>query len=130
MNDQRVSLVVAQSQLEDAGSSVIGIIIGFGIVLGILSIIVIALKMASANFQRHTRWASRGVEELPWVLLGICLLLLTVPIVTVLLSGATQSGVTEWNSLVEEQLGVEPPEEDPSPFEPEEPGEPGHEPPH
>ncbi|QVQ53447.1 hypothetical protein J4H86_06730 [Spiractinospora alimapuensis] len=121
------SLVVAQSQLENAGSAVIGIIVGFGIVLAVLSIIVIALKMASANFQRHTRWASRGVEEIPWVLLGVCLLLLTVPIVTVLLSGATQSGVTEWNSLVEEQLGVEAPA---TPETPETPGEPGHQPPH
>ncbi|HLU95392.1 MAG TPA: hypothetical protein VKZ89_00975 [Thermobifida alba] len=108
---------------QDCGNTVLGWVMGLGTVIAVLALLIIAGKMVQANFTGDPWIAARGMGELPWVLLGIILLVVAAPIVSVLLGGSPGSAFDTWYAYLEVHLDANPvpmPTLDPSPRLPDE----------
>jgi hypothetical protein len=82
------AMVVAQQQFESSGNEVLGYVAGFGVVIAVLALTIIGGRMIHANFTGDPWIAARGMAELPWVVLGVVLLVASGSLAGVLLQGS------------------------------------------
>ncbi|MDE3723158.1 hypothetical protein PWG71_17335 [Nocardiopsis sp. N85] len=78
----------AMQSFERSGNEVLGYLIGLGALLGVLALIIIAGRMIHANFTGDPWIAARGMAELPWVVLGVVLLIAGAAVAAALLQGS------------------------------------------
>ncbi|MBR8741035.1 hypothetical protein [Nocardiopsis sp. MG754419] len=55
------------------------------LILAVISLLVIAAKMVMAGMRRNGTDAAEGVSQIPWVLLAVCMIFLSVPFVGAIL---------------------------------------------
>ncbi|MFC3998115.1 hypothetical protein ACFOVU_19455 [Nocardiopsis sediminis] len=96
---------VSEDTWDTCGNTLLGWIMGLGVVIAIIAILIIAGKMIQANFTGDPWIAARGMGELPWVTLGIVLLLVAAPLVALLFSGAeVEEEQSVWQVYLEENV--------------------------
>ncbi|MUL42921.1 hypothetical protein FZ103_17390 [Streptomonospora sp. PA3] len=112
MNDRPVHTLAARACQEGAdqwvpcGNTILGWVMGLGAAIAVIALLIIAGKMVQANFTGDPWIAARGMGELPWVLLGIVLLMVAAPIIALLLQGGGAEGgdgQTRWVEYTREQ---------------------------
>ncbi|TDQ55006.1 hypothetical protein [Actinorugispora endophytica] len=105
----------ADAGWQACGNTILGWVMGLGVVIAIIAVLIIAGKMVQANFTGDPWIAARGMGELPWVLLGIILLMVAAPLVAVLLRGAEPNDAPSvWQVYLERNAPtVEPRDEEP-----------------
>ncbi|CAL9507511.1 hypothetical protein SUDANB121_03582 [Nocardiopsis dassonvillei] len=80
--------VFAMQSFERSGNEVLGYLVGLGALIGVLALVIIAGRMIHANFTGDPWIAARGMAELPWVVLGIVLLVAGAAVAAALLQGS------------------------------------------
>ncbi|MEY9214972.1 hypothetical protein NI17_017180 [Thermobifida halotolerans] len=106
---------------QTCGNTILGWVMGLGAVIAIIALLIIAGKMVQANLTGDPWIAARGMGELPWVLLGVVLLMTAAPLVTLLLGASSGNAFDTWYSYLEVHLDSNPvpmPTLDPSPSGP------------
>lgn len=97
----------ARRDLERSGNEVLGYLIGLGALIGVLALVIIAGRMIHANFTGDPWIAARGMAELPWVVLGIVLLISGTAVAAALLQGSRNETQRElgqvFSCMIDEQ---------------------------
>jgi hypothetical protein len=101
----------------DCGNTILGWVMGLGIVIAIIALLIIAGKMVQANFTGDPWIAARGMGELPWVLLGVVLLMVAAPLVALLLDADAEGqggggDDSTWQVYLRDNMPDPPPETD------------------
>ncbi|MEU0488546.1 hypothetical protein ABZ249_04910 [Nocardiopsis sp. NPDC006139] len=96
-----IDSAAALVQFERAGNELLGYVVGLGAVVGVLALIIIGGRMIHANFTGDPWIAARGMAELPWVILGIILLIAAGSLAAVLLQGSRHDTEEDLGNLVE-----------------------------
>lgn len=73
---------------EQSGNEVLGYVAGAGVVVAVLALTIIGGRMIHANFTGDPWIAARGMAELPWVVLGVVLLVVSGSLTAALLQGS------------------------------------------
>ncbi|WAE73907.1 pilin [Streptomonospora nanhaiensis] len=79
---------LAMAQFQQTGNEVLGYVAWAGAVVGVLALIIIGGRMIHANFTGDPWIAARGMAELPWVVLGVVLLIASGSLAGTLLQGS------------------------------------------
>ncbi|MFC7331231.1 hypothetical protein [Marinactinospora rubrisoli] len=93
------------------GQTILSWIIGVGVVIAIIGVLIVAGKMIQANFTGDPWIAARGMGELPWIALGIVLLLVAGPAIGILLSRDQGRG-DDWGGAIVNIPWIRPAEPD------------------
>lgn len=95
-----------ESVIAHEGRNVLGYLMAVGAVVAVLAIIIIAGRMIHANFTGDPWIAARGVADLPYVLIALCLMVAAPVLVAGILSGAPHNlhdGGHPTDPIVEQQ---------------------------
>ncbi|QBI56342.1 hypothetical protein [Streptomonospora litoralis] len=100
------AMALAAEEFEERGNQLLGYASALGVLVGVLALIIIGGRMIHSNFTGDPWLAARGMAELPWVLLGIVLLVASGGLISTLLQGSvheTEQSVAEIIEDAEEQ---------------------------
>ncbi|GAA1005457.1 hypothetical protein [Nocardiopsis tropica] len=92
---------VAMAQFQQSGNEVLGYVAWAGAVVGVLALIIIGGRMIHANFTGDPWIAARGMAELPWVVLGVVLLVASGTLAGTLLQGSYHETEDDLGSLIQ-----------------------------
>ncbi|MFD3684123.1 TrbC/VirB2 family protein [Nocardiopsis sp. NPDC058631] len=91
---------LAMAQFQQSGNEVLGYVAWVGAVIGVLALIIIGGRMIHANFTGDPWIAARGMAELPWVVLGVVLLIASGSLAGMLLQGSHHETENDLGSLI------------------------------
>ncbi|MEE2039491.1 hypothetical protein Q8791_19915 [Nocardiopsis sp. CT-R113] len=91
---------LAMAQFQQSGNEVLGYVAWGGAVIGVLALIIIGGRMIHANFTGDPWIAARGMAELPWVVLGVVLLIASGSLAGMLLQGSYHETEDDLGSLI------------------------------
>lgn len=102
-------LALGLREFERTGNDILGYVAGVGAIVGVLALIVIGGRMIHANFTGDPWIAARGMAELPWVVLGVILLVVSGTLAGTLLQGSRHETGDSLGGLIQ---GLEASQED------------------
>ncbi|MDA8368678.1 MAG: hypothetical protein M0026_02270 [Nocardiopsaceae bacterium] len=91
-------------EFKERGNDVLGYVAGLGVLLGVLALIIIGGRMIHANFTGDPWIAARGMAELPWVVLGVALLVAAGSLAGTLLQGSVHATEEELGTIIKDTV--------------------------